>query len=51
MQLFLDDSEPKGSFWLSMLGSIVVGTPGMNDGSSGDPGRNGRNGEINFIYY
>tara|TARA_B110000459_G_C16597457_1_gene489374 strand:+ start:740 stop:2278 length:1539 start_codon:yes stop_codon:yes gene_type:complete len=49
--IFLDNSEPKGSFWLSMLGSIVVGTPGMNDGSSGESGRNGRNGEINFIYY
>ena len=49
--IFLDDSEPKGSFWLNMLTSIVVKTPGMNDGSSGKPGRNGRNGEINFIYY
>lgn len=49
--IFLDDSEPKGSFWLNMLTSIVVETPGMNDGSSGKPGRNRRNGEINFIYY
>lgn len=49
--IFLDNSEPKGSFWLNMLTSIVVKTPGMNDGSSGKPGRNGRNGEINFIYY
>ena len=39
------------SFCLNILEAVTIGTPGMNDGIPGKTGRDGRNGEINFIYF
>ena len=49
--IFLEDDEGTGSIWLNLLVNVTVGTPGMRDGIPGNPGRDGRNGEINFVYY
>lgn len=49
--IFLDDDGRSGSIWLNLLVNVTVGTPGMRDGIPGNPGRDGKNGEINFVYY
>ncbi len=49
--IFLDDDGGSGSFWLNLLEAVTTRAPGMKDGIPGNPGREGRNGEINFFYF
>lgn len=42
-----NDEDSTGSFWVDLFQRKKR----LNNGSSGKPGRDGRNGEINFIYY
>ena len=46
-----NDEDSTGSFLGDILISLIETKKRLNNGSSGKPGRDGRNGEINFLYY
>ena len=46
-----DSSHGGGSFWSNLLEALITPVPTMKDGIPGKAGRDGRNGEINFVYY
>ena len=47
----IDDEDSTGSFLGDIIGTLIQRSPRMNDGSSGKPGIDGRNGLLEFHYY